>query len=88
FVANFDYEEDRRKIIEGDLRLAKRQAREEGLQEGREEGIKKGIKEGKIEGAKKKSIDIVKRLLLKNIDVNIISETTGLTLEEIKKLES
>ena len=57
--------------------------KEEGLQEGKEEGIK----EGREEGAKKKSFDIAKRMLEKGIDVETISELTGLTEKEISELD-
>lgn len=48
-------------------------------QEGREEGRK--------EGEKKKQIEIAKKLLKMNLDISKIQEVTGLSLEEIKKLE-
>ena len=64
--------------------------KEEGLKEGREEGHKEGKeegrKEGREEGAKQKSFDIAKRMLEKGIDIEIISELTGLTEKEISKL--
>lgn len=46
-------------------------------------GYDKGIEEGK----KEKSIEIAKKLLSQNIDIEIIIECTGLTKEEIKKLK-
>lgn len=51
-----------------------------GMAEGIEKGIEKGRKEEKIEMAK--------ALLLKGVDIEIISETTGLSKEEIRKLYS
>ena len=65
---------DKDKIIESDKILA----REEGFKEGLEQGIEKGISQSKIE--------IAKNLLNKKVDINIISETTGLSIEEINKL--
>jgi len=50
-----------------------------GLVEGEQIGIDKGKREEKIEMAKK--------LLKKNIDINIILETTGLTAEDILKIK-
>ena len=44
----------------------------------REEGIK--------EGEKNKAISMAKSMKLKNMDINLISEITGLTIEEISKL--
>ena len=85
------------KIIEGrnDYYSAKNIAREEGREEGLKEGLDKGLKEGKEEGLKEgreeglkeKSIEIAKNMLKLNIDINIISQSTGLSVEEINKLK-
>ena len=45
-----------------------------------------GREEGREEVAKQKSFDIAKRMLEKGIDVETISELTGLTEKEISKL--
>ena len=52
----------------------------------REEGIKEGIKEGIEKGKLAEQISIAKSMKSKNMDINLISEITGLTLEEIEKL--
>ena len=49
-------------------------------------GKEEGLKEGREEGAKQKSFDIAKRMLEKGIDIETISELTGLTEKEISKL--
>ncbi len=49
---------------------------------GIEEGIKKGIEKGKLE----EKIEIAKNLLLANMDIEFISKTTGLSVEEIEEL--
>ena len=46
-----------------------------------------GREEGREEGAKKKSFDIAKRMLKKKIDIETISELTGLTAEEVSMLK-
>ena len=46
---------------------------------GKSDGIKEGIKE--------QSISIAKKMLEKNLDIEIIIKTTGLTKEEIEKLK-
>ncbi len=58
----------------------------EGIKEGIEKGIQKGKIEGKIEGEKLAKIEIAKKLLKQNIDLNIIESSTGLSIEEIKSL--
>ena len=73
------------------IEYARETGREEGLKVGREKGLeeghKKGHKEGKEEGAKQKSFDIAKRMLEKGIDIETISELTGLTEKEISELD-
>jgi len=49
-----------------------------GLRHAKEDGIKEGIKEG-IE-------QVAKRMLKEKLDINIISKLTGLTKEEIEKI--
>ena len=51
------------------------------LEKANAEGLASGIEQGK-----KEKINIVKNMLNKNIDLNIIIECTGLTQEEINKL--
>ena len=72
------------------IEYARETGREEGLKEGHKKGHKEGkeegIKEGREEGAKQNSFDIAKRMLEKGIDVETISELTGLTEKEISKL--
>ena len=58
------------KSIELDLKKAK--------SEGREEGKEEGIKETQI--------SIVKNMKARDMDLNLISELTGLSIEEIKNL--
>ena len=45
-----------------------------------------GREEGREEGAKQNSCDIAKRMLEKGIDIETISELTGLTEKEISEL--
>ena len=65
------------------IRTAKEKGLEEGREEGREEGIEKGIEKGKKEA----KIKTAKKMLLKNLDIEDISELTELSIEEIKKLK-
>ena len=65
----------------------RKEGKEEGLKEGRKEGKEEGIKEGRAEGVKQNSFDIAKRMLEKGIDIETISELTGLTEKEISELD-
>ena len=44
-----------------------------------------GFDEGKLEGIKEGKISMAKSMKIKNLDINLISEITGLTIDEIKK---
>ena len=63
------------------------EGRQEGRQEGREEGRQEGIKEGEVRGEDRKKIEIAKKMLEAKIDIEKISEFTGLTIEEVEKLK-
>ena len=69
------------------IEYARETGREEGREEGLKEGHKKGHAEGREEGAKQKSFDIAQRMLEKGIDIETISELTGLTAEEVSRLK-
>ena len=62
-------------------------ARESGREEGLKEGLKEGREKGRAEGVKQNSFDIAKRMLEKGIDIETISELTGLTEKEISELD-
>ena len=79
---DFKYIIKSREMFLRDQDVYKDMAREEGM----EKGIKKGKKEGISQGKKEKTIEIAKKLLMKNIDIKDIEEITGLTKEEIEKL--
>ena len=51
-------------------------------------GIIKGKKEGKQEGKEERNKEIAKQMLAKQIDQALISEVTGLSLNEINKLST
>ena len=59
---------------------------EEERRLGIEEGIKKGIEQGIEQGKKEQQISIAKSLKNAGINIKIISENTGLSIQEIEKL--
>ena len=85
-----------------EINTAKIEAREDGFEEGREDGLKEGKKEGrkvglkegrkegkkegKKEGEKEAKRKIAKNMLDLKIDIETISQATGLTKEEIQEL--
>jgi DNA repair protein RadC len=63
--------------------------KKEGIKEGKKIGIEKGIEKGLIKAGKlveKEKLKIAKKLKKKDVPVDVIASTTGLTVEEIKKL--
>ena len=52
-----------------------------------EKGIEKGKEEGIIKGEKKKSREFALKLLARNTPLDDIADLTGLSIEEIKKME-
>ena len=69
----YDAEKNRRGILNG------------SITEAREEGKLEGIKLGELKGINKRNIEIAKELVKNGVDVNIISKSTGLSVEEINK---
>jgi predicted transposase/invertase (TIGR01784 family) len=63
---------------------AREQYLEQMAKEKEETALKKGREEGMEEGIKK----VAKNLLTQKMDINLISESTGLSVEEIKKLKN
>ena len=59
---------------------------EQGISQGISKGIAQGLQQGISQGSQQKAIETAKILLLKNISVDIISECTGLSVDEIKGL--
>lgn len=53
-----------------------------------EKGIIKGEAKGRAEGKKEKAKEIALKLLALNTPIDIIFQSTGLSIEEIKKLKS
>ena len=56
------------------------------LSEAKENGYTSGINDGISKGENKKSIEIAKNMLKKNMSIEDISDITGLSIEEINKL--
>ncbi len=75
-------EEDARKIMNS----LKKEYKEEGLKEGLKEGLEQGIEQGIEQGMKYEKIEIARGLLKNNVDMKIISDSTGLTIEEIENI--
>ena len=53
-------------------------------QRGKKEGYCEGLSDGISQGEHQKAIETAKNMLQKNISVEVISECTGLSLDEIE----
>ena len=53
----------------------------------KKEGFQEGIQEGIEKGEKQKAIEIAKKLLQNGISVEVVADTTGLTMEELNKIQ-
>jgi len=52
------------------------------LDKERYEGFKEGIEKGKLEG----KLELAKRMMIANIDIQQISEITGFSIKELEEL--
>ena len=57
-----------------------------GMREGREEGRAEGRLEGRAEGERNKQIEIARNLKKAGVSIDVISQSSGLTVDEIEKL--
>ena len=70
-------------LVEHTEKEEARKRLEEGIAEGRAEGRAEGIAEGR----ETSKIEMIKNLLLQNVNYDIISNASGKTIEEIKEIE-
>ncbi len=77
-IGLYDAEKEAEKIMRTRIKGAEIKAREAGIKQGISQGISKGI------GQEKK--DIAKKMLEENLEIELISKITNLTIDEIKNL--
>ena len=61
-------------------------AKEEGIKQGKEEGLKQGKEEGLKQGEINKAKEMARNMLKKGLDISLVSEISGLNIEEIQEL--
>jgi len=86
-IGAYDYEEKMRFIAEIEKEEAVKEGHQEGFERGIEKGIEKGIKKGIEKGIEKEKINTARNMLDKNLDINLISEVTGLSIEQIQNFK-
>ena len=84
------YQYDKKIMLADERRIGMRQGikkgKLEGIREGKLEGIREGVEKGKLEGIRDEKYSIAKSLKSSGLDIKFISEHTGLSIDEIKKL--
>lgn len=66
------------------LETAIDEAREEGLERGLEQGLEKGLEQGRNE----ERLQLIRKMVSRGMMPDLISDMTGLTIEEIETLLS
>ena len=69
-----------------EMKTAKRLGMEEGLRLGIEQGIEQGIEKGVEKGVAIGKIETAKQLKSLGVDINIIAQSTGIDIDQIKAL--
>ncbi len=84
------YEQEIKRILDEQAVLAQKldDATQKGRQEGRQEGIQIGHEKGREEGEKQAKVAVAKNLLKAGVSTDIVVQTTGLTVNEVKDLSS
>ena len=60
------------------------EAREEGLERGIEKGLEQGLERGRYEG----QLELIRKMLSRGLPLEVVSDVTGLSLEELEALLS
>ena len=66
------------------LETAIDEAREEGLEQGLEQGLEKGLEQGRNE----ERLQLIRKMVSRGMTPELISDMTGLSLEEIETILS
>ena len=69
------------------LSQGKAEGKAEGFSQGKVEGREEGREEGRAEGISQGKVEIAKNMLAKNMEIELISEITSLTEDEINSLK-
>ncbi|PIE98657.1 MAG: hypothetical protein CR988_02110, partial [Treponema sp.] len=85
-ISSFEMDAKRDGIKEG-ITLGIKQGISQGISQGITQGITQGISQGITQGITQATLKTVENMRRKKFDDSIISEITGLSIEEIKKLK-
>ena len=79
FLPEYDFEREMRRVTNTEKEISKQEGIAEGLAEGRAEGL--------TEGKESAAREIASNLLKNNVDIETISKSTGLSIEELNNLK-
>ena len=79
--------QDKEKRLEYEAREKALRDYNQSIKEAQQTGWEKGRETGRMEGEREGKFIIAKNMLLKNFDVSVIAECTGLSEEEVKTLK-
>lgn len=65
---------------------AQEEAEQKGMEKGMEKGIEKGMEKGMEKGIREKALQVARTGLARGLDLNLIAELSGLTIDEITAL--
>ncbi len=85
FIGYYDEKEAIQQDLDDMWETGYDEGEKKGLEQGLTQGLKQGMKQGLERGAHEKQIEIAKNLI-KKLDIKEVSEITGLSIEEVKKL--
>ena len=58
-----------------------------GYIDGKADGMVEGEAKGKVAGKNERNIEIAQKMLKENVNIELISKVTGLSIDEIEKLK-
>ena len=83
FLPEYDFEREMRRVTNTEKEISK----QEGLAEGHAEGLTEGHAKGLTEGKESAAREIASNLLKNNVDIETISKSTDLSIEELNNLK-
>ena len=79
---------DWRAVFETAQEEAEQKGMEEGMEKGMEKGLEIGMEKGIAKGIREKAVKAARAGLLRGLDIELISELSGLTIDEITTLKN
>ena len=61
---------------------------QEGIEKGLEQGLERGLKQGLERGRHEERLELIRKMLSKGLSLEVVSDVTGLSLEELEGLVS